>query len=105
MFKMRKCCNNPEYETIDSFYTYKEEPKRIYNYNNPYTYTYVTMPDKIINRIIEKANGIDFDKLKQLIHDEFQHVIIENTNKEKKSYIEIQKCKHCGYIKKIEVKI
>ena len=26
MFKMRKCCNNPEYETIDSFYTYKEEP-------------------------------------------------------------------------------
>ena len=68
MFKMRKCCNNPEYETIDSFYTYKEEPKGIYNYNNPYTYTYVTMPDKIINRIIEKANGIDFDKLKQLIH-------------------------------------
>lgn len=105
MFKQRKCCVNPEYETIDSFYTYKEESKRAYDYYKPYTYTYVTMPDEIINRIIEKANGVDFDKLKQFIHNEFQHVIVENANKEKKSYIEIQRCKHCGYIKKIEVKI
>ena len=43
-------------------------------------------------------------EVKEIIENEIHSVII-NFDKEKKSYVEIQKRKHCGYIKKVEVKI
>ena len=42
-------------------------------------------------------------EVKEIIENEIHSVI--NLDKEKKSYVEIQICKHCEYIKKVEVKI
>ena len=51
MFKQRKCCDNPKYETVSSFYTYKEKEHDFYEIGSPYRYTTITVPDFIIDRI------------------------------------------------------
>ena len=104
MFKQRKCCCNPKYETVSSFYTYKEKEYNSYEISSPYVYTTVTIPDSIINKIVEKVDGVNPNEVKNIIHDELQTIMI-NLNKEKRSYVEIQRCKNCGYITKVEVKI
>lgn len=104
MFKQRKCCDNPKYETVSSFYTYKEKEHDFYEIGSPYRYTTITVPDSIIDRIVEKVDGMDPSEVKNIIHDELQTIMI-NLDKEKRSYVEIQRCKNCGYIKKVEVKI
>ena len=53
MFKQRKCCCNPKYETVSSFYTYKEKEYNSYEISSPYVYTTVTIPDSIINKIVD----------------------------------------------------
>ena len=104
MFKMRKCCNNPKYKTVSSFYTYKEKESSPYTVDQPYIYTTITIPDSVINKIINNVKGAHFDDVKNIIHNEFQNLIL-NCNKEKRTYVEIQRCENCGYIKKVEVKL
>lgn len=106
MFKKRKCCDNPVYETVSSFYTYKSKPVNNYGYYyNTKVTTNITIPNSIIDKIVEASKHvISAQEVKEIIKNEM-HSIVINLDKEKKSYVEIQRCKHCGYIKKVEVKI
>ena len=106
MFKQRKCCDNPVYETVSSFYTYKSEPVNNYAYYfNTNVTTNITIPNSFIDKIVKASkNVISAQEVKEIIKNEMRSIIID-LDKEKKSYVEIQKCKHCGYIKKVEVKI
>ena len=61
--------------------------------------TNITIPNSLLIK-----NVISVQEVKEIIENEMHSVII-NLDKEKKSYVEIQRCKHCGYIKKVEVKI
>ena len=61
--------------------------------------TNITIPNSLLTK-----NVISVQEVKEIIENEMHSVII-NLDKEKKSYVEIQICKHCGYIKKVEVKI
>ena len=105
MIKKHMCCANPIYEVIDRFYTYEKE-KNTYK-SNFYTTnitTTITIPQEIINNIVKESKNATIDEIKQIIADNLNNIVI-NTNNKRKSYIEIQKCKNCGYIKKVEVKL
>ena len=109
MFKKRQCCSEPNYETIDSFYTYKEKEQESDSYfsvSSPYKYESVTLsiPDNLIEKIVESSKNATVDEIEKIIKKHLSNCL-ESANKIKKSYVEIQKCKNCGYIKKVEVKL
>lgn len=103
MFKRKLCCENPNYEVIEKFFTYNDD-NSIYPFHNYTKTTTLSIPIKILDDIVEASKDATIEEIQQIINDKL-NLIFDNINKEKKSYVEIQKCKNCGYIKKVEVKL
>ena len=60
--------------------------------------------EMICTMVYQLTKDATIEEIQQIINDKL-NLIFDNINKEKKSYVEIQKCKNCGYIKKVEVKL
>lgn len=105
MFK-KKCCENPDIEVLDRFYTYKEDNMNSYPYvfNSRNITTTISIPSSIIDEIVKASKDATFEEIKQVISEKLT-LELEHANKVKKSVVEITKCKNCGKIKKTEVKI
>ena len=72
MFKKRQCCSEPNYETIDNFYTYKENEQESDNYfsvSSPYKYESITfsIPDSLVEKIVESSKNATIDEIETII--------------------------------------
>lgn len=103
MFKRKLCCENPNYEVIEKFFTYNDDNDSIYPFNSYTKTTTLSIPIKILDDIVDASKDATVEEIEKIINNRLT-LLIEN-NKKKKSYVELQKCKNCGYIKKVEVKL
>lgn len=103
MFKRKQCCKNPDYNVIEKFFTYYDN--NVYPFQSCTKTTTFSIPIKILDDIVEASKNATIEEIQTIINNKLNFLIEENSNKKKKSYVELQKCKNCGYIKKVEVKL
>lgn len=106
MFKRKQCCKNPDYEVIEKFFTYKDnnQNNNVYPFQSYTKTTTFSIPIKILDDIVEASKNATIEEIQTIINNKLNFLIEEN-NKKKRSYVELQKCKNCGYIKKVEIKL